>query len=118
MTPTKRTPQQRDRRFARVRRLAQVLLLGSGIVSGLLVTYLAGATKPVTAVRVSVPATSTAKSLSTTTTSPVSKSPAETDDASNSTSTSNTTTTTPPTTAPVTTTTVCYSSPSGHVTCY
>ena len=36
MTPQQRTPHQRDRRFARVRRLTQTIFLGSGVVVGAL----------------------------------------------------------------------------------
>lgn len=97
MTPTRRTPQQRDRRFARVRRLTQVVLLSSGVVSAVLVGYVASAAKPVAKTPVTVPST----------TAPVTT-------ATNAGSG----TYVPPTTAPVTTTTVCTTTPSGTVTCY
>ena len=46
MTPRPRTPQQRDRRFARVRRITQTVLIGSGVGSGLFVGYAASIAKP------------------------------------------------------------------------
>ena len=98
MTPSRRTPQQRDRRFARVRRLTQAVLLTSGVVSAVLIGYVASVTKPVAKVTVSVPVT------------PVTSAPVTSDTSSSS--------YTPPTSAPVTTTTVCTSTPSGTVTCY
>lgn len=64
--------------------------------------FVATTTKPVTTIPVSVPAHAT----TTTTTT------ASGDDGSSSTSSY-----TPPTTAPTTATPVCYSTPSGHVTC-
>lgn len=107
MTPTSRTPQQRDRRFARIRRITQGLLLGSGVASGLLVTYIASGAKPYTTVPVTVPSNAgagTTATPSTTATTPATK--------------TTTSVYTPPTPAPVTTTTTCYSTPSGTVTCY
>ncbi len=59
MTPTRRTPQQRDRRFARVRRLTHAVLLSSGVVSAVLVGYVASAATPVSKTPVTVPATAT-----------------------------------------------------------
>lgn len=102
MTPTHRTPQQRDRRFARVRRITQTVLLGSGVVSAVLVGYVASAAKPVAKVTVTVPAAPV--------TTPAVTTPANV--------TSGSSTYTPPTTAPVTSTTVCTTTPSGTVTCY
>ncbi len=96
MAPHQRTPHQRDRRFARVRRLTQTIFIGSGLVSGLFVAYAASTAKP--AATVTVPSTTT----------------------TNPTTTNNTTTTTghtTPTSVPTTTTTTCYSTPSGHTTC-
>ena len=43
MTPAQRTPQQRDRRFARVRHVTQVIFLGSCAASALFVGYAANA---------------------------------------------------------------------------
>ncbi|NNN01569.1 MAG: hypothetical protein HKL86_07055 [Acidimicrobiaceae bacterium] len=97
MTPTRRTPQQRDRRFARVRRLTQAVLLTSGVVSAVLVGYVASAAKPVAKTTVTVPST------------PATTAPATSTGSG---------TYTPPSTAAVTTTTVCTSTPSGTVTCY
>ena len=48
MTPTPRTPEQRDQRFTRVRRLTGAILVGSAVTSGLGVAYLGASTKPVT----------------------------------------------------------------------
>ncbi len=99
MAPPPRTPHQRDRRFARVRRLTQTVFLGSGVVSGLFVAYAASTAKP--AVTVVVPSSTT-----TTTTTP-----------SATTDTTTTTVPTTPTSVATTTTTTCYSTPSGHTTC-
>ena len=41
MSPQTRTPQQRDRRFNRVRRLTQVIFVGAGAVSAALVGFVA-----------------------------------------------------------------------------
>lgn len=112
MTPTPRTPQQRDRRFARIRRLAQALLLGSGVTSALTITFIASAAKPYVAVPVKAPHP-TNPAPSTTTSPNTSRTLATTPPA-----TPSTTTYTPPTTVPVTTTTACYTTPSGQVTCY
>ncbi|MDE3043933.1 MAG: hypothetical protein KGJ10_03800 [Acidobacteriota bacterium] len=124
MTPSPRTPQQRDRRFARIRRLTQGLLLGSGVVSGLLVTYIASGAKPYTTVPVTVPSSTSGASPATPATPPTTTTPSTTAPTSNPGTTKSTpapttptTVYTPPTTAPVTTTTVCYSTPSGTVTC-
>lgn len=97
-----RTPQQRDRRFARVRRLTQTILIGAGVVSGVLVGYIASTTKPAVTIPVTAPPATTIPATGgsgATTTAPAAGS-------------------TPPTTAPVTTTTVCTTTPSGRVTCY
>ncbi len=48
MTPAQRTPQQRDRRFARVRHVTQVIFLGSCAASALFVGYAANAAKVTT----------------------------------------------------------------------
>jgi len=114
MTPTSRTPQQRDRRFARIRRITQALLLGSGVASGLLVTFIASGAKPYTTTPVSVPSSthpSTSNTPSTTATTPSTT-------ATVPSSKPSTSVYTPPPPAPVTTTTTCYSTPSGTVTCY
>ena len=95
MAPHQRTPHQRDRRFARVRRLTQTIFIGSGLVSGLFVAYAASTAKP--AVTVTVPSTTTTSGGTT----------------NNTTTTGHTT----PTSVPTTTTTTCYSTPSGHTTC-
>ena len=94
MTPSHRTPQQRDRRFARIRRLTQIIFVGSGVASAVLVGYVASAAKPPVTVPAATP----------TTTAPGHPTP--------------TTAYRAPVVAPVTTTTICYSTPSGHVTCY
>jgi len=98
MAPQQRTPHQRDRRFARVRRLTQTIFIGSGVVSGLFVAYAASTAKP--AVTVTIPSPT---STTTTTSTPG--------------ATTTTTTQTTPTSVPTTTTTTCYSTPSGHTTC-
>ena len=88
-----RTPQQRDRRFARVRTMTQTVLIGSGVASGAFVGYAASTAKPAVA-------PTTTSSPTTTTTQP----------SSAATQTPGTVYT-PPTTAPVTTTTTCYTTP-------
>ena len=103
MTPSHRTPQQRDRRFARIRRLTQMIFIGSGAVSAVLVGYAANAAKPVTTT--TVPVTTTTQRATTTT-------------APHTGATTPTTVYRPPTTVPKTTTTVCTTTPSGTVTCY
>ncbi len=104
MSPNPRTPQQRDRRFARVRRLTQGILLGSGVASAVLVGYTAANAKPVT----TVPVTVAAHAATTTTTH-------TTPSKGGSTAT---TAYTPPTTAPVVHTPVCTTTPSGTVICH
>jgi hypothetical protein len=98
MRPPTRTPQQRDRRFARVRRLTQVVFVGAGVSSAVLMGYAAANAKPVT--------TTPVTTATTPTTTPA------------ATKSSSGTSATVPTTAPITTTTVCTSTPSGVVTCY
>ncbi len=107
MSPLPRTPQQRDRRFARVRRLTRTLFLGSGVLSGVLVGYVASNAKPV----VTIPVPTAAP----TTTAPTTTAPTTTASGGAS---ATTTPYTAPTTVPVTTTTVCTTTPSGHTTCY
>lgn len=107
MAPTQRTPQQRDRRFARVRTLTRTIFVGSGALSIGMVGYLSSVTKPhtTTTTHTTVAPTTTAPSTTTSTTG---------------TSGSATTTPAPTTTttvAPTTTTTTCYTSPSGNTTC-
>lgn len=94
MTPTHRTPQQRDRRFARVRNLTLAVFVGSGVASVAFVGYAA-----------SIPRATTTSTTTTPTTTTTSKS-------------TGTTVYSPPTTAPTTTTTVCTTTPSGTTTCY
>lgn len=124
MTPHPRTPQQRDLRFARVRRLTSSVFLGSGVASGVLVGFMASSAKPV----VETPTTtSTSTSTSTSTTTTTARPSTTTTQARRTTSTTppsptttSTTTTTryvPPTTVPTTTTTICYTNPSGHLIC-
>jgi hypothetical protein len=105
MRPPSRTPQQRDRRLIRVRRLTQTVFVGAGAVSAVLVGYVAANAKPLTTTSVTTPTTAT-------TLVPTSSS---TDDSSTP---SATVPATVPTTAPATSTTVCTTSPSGTVTCY
>ena len=108
MTPHPRTPQQRDRRFARVRRLTQTILIGSGLASGLFVGYAKATAKPLTTLPAPVATTTTPPTPTPTT-------PA----ASASSNTTPTTHVAPaPAPAPVTSTTVCYSTPSGSTVCY
>ncbi|MGA2969219.1 MAG: hypothetical protein ABSE75_05380 [Acidimicrobiales bacterium] len=100
-----RTPQQRDRRLARVRRLTQTVFVGSGVVSGVMVGFISSDAKPPVLIPVTVPSTTTTTEPAGTTTTTTRTSP------------TTTTTYTAPTPAPTTTTTVCYSKPSGGVTC-
>ena len=136
---TARTPQQRDRQFARVRRLTQSVFLVASTLSVLFVGYASAKAKPVTTFPVVTtptgvvpvpttavqnpstpttrPGTPTTQPHSGTTTTPT---PTTTYVAPTPTTTyvapTPTTVYTPPK-KPVTTTTVCYSTPSGHVTC-
>ncbi|OYV58012.1 MAG: hypothetical protein B7Z69_10295, partial [Actinobacteria bacterium 21-73-9] len=100
----------------------------TGVVSGLLVTFIASSAKPYTTVPVTVPpgaSSAAGAGTSTSSTSSTSTAPS-TSIAGGAGATSGapvapttpTTVYTPPTTAPVTTTTTCYSTPSGTVTCY
>ncbi|MEI8268678.1 MAG: hypothetical protein WCG18_01710 [Acidimicrobiaceae bacterium] len=131
---TARTPQQRDRQFARVRRLTQTVFLAASTLSVLFVGYASAKSKPVTTFPVvttptgviPVP-TTTASKPSTPTTQPRPSTPTTQPRPGTPTTQPTTPTTTyvapTPTTVytppkkPVTTTTVCYSTPSGHVTC-
>lgn len=111
MTPHPRTPQQRDRRFARVRRLTQTILIGSGLASGLFIGYAKATAKPLTTVPAPVTAVTTPPSSS-------SNTPSSGGTGSNAVSTPSASSThTAPAPAPVTTTTVCYSTPSGTTVC-
>jgi len=108
MSPSTRTPQQRDRRFARVRNLTMTIFVSSGVISAVFVGYAASIAKPVTTAPVTTPTTSTPAATPTT--------PAATP--AGSTNVTPTTVYTPPAPAPVTTTTVCTTTPSGTTTCY
>lgn len=110
MSPHPRTPQQRDRRFARVRRLTRTIFLGSGVLSGALVGFAASNAKPVVVIHSPAP----------TTTAPTTTTTVAGDDSGDGSITPAPTTTpsSTPTTVPVTTTTVCTTTPSGHTTCY
>ena len=123
---TARTPQQRDRQFARVRRLTQTVFLVASTLSVLFVGYASAKAKPVTTFPVVttptgvVPVPTTAvQNPSTPTTRPRPGTPTTQPQTPTATSVAPTPTTvyTPPK-RPVTTTTVCYSTPSGHVTCH
>ncbi len=93
------SPRERDRRQTRARRVAQMILLGSGVASAAFVGYAAR----------SAPVAARATAPSTTTTTPA---------AGTTPSSSSAGSYRPPTTAPVTTTTVCYTTPSGSTVCY
>ena len=139
-----RSTHQRDRRFARVRRLTQTVLIGSGLASGLFVGYAASIAKPYTTVPLpagaatggapsggaapttvgstgttpTTPATTPAAPATTPATTARSSAGSPAAPATTPTTAAPTTTYTPPTTAPVTTTTTCYSTPSGNTVCY
>src|ERR1700722_1487514 len=143
MTPAQRTPQQRDRRFARVRHVTQVIFLGSFAASALFVGYAANAAKATTtSFPTSIPTTTSEPPTTTSvTTTTIRRSTTTTAPTSATTTPRSVTTTprtvttvrsthttvrrvtpttvyTPPTTAPVTTTTTCASTPSGRVFCF
>ncbi|HET9088924.1 MAG TPA: hypothetical protein VFN54_01330 [Acidimicrobiales bacterium] len=109
MTPRPRTPQLRDKRFARVRRVTQTILVGSGVASGLFIGYAASTAKPLKVIP--PPVTTPTTTIATATTTPPSS-----DDSGASTPTP--AASTPPVTAPITSTTTCYSTPSGTRVCY
>lgn len=115
MTPDSRTPQQRDRRFARVRRITQTILIGSGAASGLFVGYAASIAKPLTVIPFSAnhAGSSGATPTTTTTIAPVA---ASGDDSTGAPAAA--TPYTPPSSAPAAATTTCYSTPSGQRVCY
>ncbi len=132
MTPRPRTPQQRDKRFARVRRITQTVLIGSGVGSGLFVGYAASIAKPLTTIPATTVASGTPAGATTSTPTTATVRPATTA-ASHATTPVTSRATTPastpatvpatapatvPTTAPVTATTTCYSTPSGTRVCY
>jgi len=105
-----RTPQQRDRRFARVRRLTRTVFISSGVASTVMVGFIASRAAPTVGIPAKATTTTTVPRTSTTTTS---RATTTTDPSGGTT----TTIYTPPTTVPVTTTTVCYTKPSGGTTC-
>ena len=109
MTPRPRTPQLRDKRFARVRRITQTVLVGSGVASGLFIGYAASTAKPLAAI---------APPPTTTTTTPPAPAPSPSSDDATSATAPTPAATTPPAAAPVTSTTTCYSTPSGTRVCY
>jgi hypothetical protein len=111
MTPNPRTPQLRDRRFARVRLLANTIFLAASTLSAGMVAYFAS-TSHATTVPNTVPATTTTTTGGTGTTAPPTTRP------SNNGGGGGTTVTTRPTpttiaTVPVTTPTTCHTSASG-----
>lgn len=128
---TARTPQQRDRQFARVRRLTQAVFLAASTLSVLFVGYASAKAKPVTTFPVvttptgvtPIPTTTVSNPLTPTTRprpgTPTTQPQTPTTQPQTPTTVAPTPTTvyTPPK-RPVTTTTVCYSTPSGHVTCH
>ena len=121
---TARTPQQRDRQFARVRRLTQAVFLAASTLSVLFVGYASAKAKPVTTFPVvttptgvtPIPTTTVSNPL-TPTTRPRPGTPTTQPQTPTTVAPTPTTVYTPPK-RPVTTTTVCYSTPSGHVTCH
>lgn len=145
MNPSERTPQQRDRRFARVRRLADAILMASVASAVIFVGYASNTahvtttTVPVASAPTTRPTTRPTPSRTTPTTPSVpvalttSYDDREGDDSTslNATAGSPTvpvtpTTTkaapsktyTPPTKAPVTKTPVCTTTPSGRMVCH
>jgi hypothetical protein len=122
MPPIGRTPQQRDHRFARVRRLTQAIFLGAGVVSAALVGYAASVAKPTSTTPTTVATVpSTTTSPPTTTTRSPTTTPVRAGGPATTTPRLAPTTTvpyTPPTTVPVTRTTVCTTTPSGTRTCH
>jgi hypothetical protein len=116
MTPHPRTSQLRDRRFARVRRITQTVLIGSGLTSGAFIGYAAATAKPLPVV--TLPTHATSSTTTTTTLAPIPSGEGEGDDTNSQGVTGGSTATAPPTTAPHTSTTTCYSTPSGQTVCY
>ncbi|HEY1762432.1 MAG TPA: hypothetical protein VGG17_07555 [Acidimicrobiales bacterium] len=129
MTPAPRTPQQRDRRFARVRRVSRGVLVGSGLSSAALVGLFAANAKPSIVSHVVDPTTTTTSPAPTTTASPAPTSTSTTAPPASGGTTPTTAPSAPTTTrpAPTTTTTTaptptttqptCYTSPSGIQEC-
>ncbi|MHB1088671.1 MAG: hypothetical protein ACYC19_07910, partial [Acidimicrobiales bacterium] len=75
MSPSTRTPQQRDRRFARVRNLTMSIFVSSGVISAVFIGYAASIAKPVTATT-TTPTSSTTATTTPTTPTPSTSSPA------------------------------------------
>jgi hypothetical protein len=126
MTPTPRTPQQRDRRLARVRRVSRGVLVGSGLSSAALVGLFATTAKPALVSHVVNPTTTTTPSPTTstspTTTSPPTTVPTTSGGATPTTGPATTTTRPAPTTTttvptPTTTQPTCFTTPSGIQEC-
>ncbi len=115
MTPTHRTPQQRDRRLARVRRVSRSVLVGSGLSSAALVGLFASTAKPSTLDHVVDPTTTTSPAPTTTTTPSTTTTVPSRSNGSTTTQPTPTTTTTAPT--PTTTQPTCYTTPSGIQNC-
>jgi hypothetical protein len=126
MTPAPRTPLLRDRRFARVRRLAATLLVGSGLSSALMVGYFAATTHPVTASAPAVTAPATTVGLTSSTSAPLGYGDdgyGSGDDGATgvvtaaSSSSASAAAATTATTAPTKAATTCYTTPSGKTVC-
>jgi hypothetical protein len=122
MSPSVRSPEQRDRRFARARFITQAILLGSLTTSVLYVGYAANLAHSATTTPVAVATTPTTTTPAVTTIHYGDDVEAG-DSQSSATSVTPTTTApktsyTTPTTAPVTTTTVCTTTPSGRMVCH
>jgi hypothetical protein len=132
MTPSERTPQERDRRFARVRLATQSILMGSLAASMVFVGY-ASNTAHVAVATTAVPAVTSA---TTPTTNPATVVSASYGDNSGSddgfsnavagapavqttpATVKTNTAYTPPSTAPVKAATVCTTTPSGRMVCH
>ena len=127
MTPTIRTPQERDRRFARARFITQAILLGSLTTSVLYVGYAANLAHSATTTPVAIAPTTPTTTLPAVTTTHYGddfEAGAPSSNATTGTSSATRTTTAPtsgyttPSTAPVTTGTVCTTTPSGRMVCH
>ena len=124
MTPTIRTPQERDRRFARARFFTQAILLGSLTTSVLYVGYAANLAHSAPTTPVAIARTTTAPAVTTTHYGDDFEAGAPSSNATTGTSSATTATTAPtsgyttPSTAPVTTGTVCTTTPSGRMVCH
>jgi hypothetical protein len=110
MTPNPRTPQLRDRRFARVRLLANTIFLAASALSVGMVAYFASASHATT-VPNTVPATTTTTAGSPGTTAPPTTRPSNNGGGGTTVTTRPTPTTIA--TVPVTTPTTCHTSASG-----